>query len=232
MSKAIIHNFEQRSPEWYAIRLGKFTGSDFHTFLGKSATKDRLILEKASEHITGKPTNEDNFISTDMQRGIDNEDYARQLYEAETFNKVEQIGFAELDEFTGCSPDGLVGDDGIIEIKCPKQSVFIDQVIKNKIKPEYETQIQFNLMVLDRKWCDYIAYNINFPLRVVRIFRDEDKIGAIRSALADVISQAKGIISDFKKATSGVENSDTVQTPAEEKKEETPKKRTRKAKAE
>lgn len=197
---AIIHNFEQRTDEWYNIRLGRFTGSDFHTFLGKSATKDRLILEKATEHITGKPTNDDHFVSADMQRGIDNEDYARQLYEAQTLQKVEQIGFAELDEFTGCSPDGLVGSDGILEIKCPKQSIFVDQIISGKVKPEYFTQMQFNMYVLDRKWCDYVAYNENFPLLVRRIVRDEEYISKIKDALAEVITSAKKIIADFDTA--------------------------------
>ena len=197
---ATIHNFEQRTPEWYAVRLGKYTGSDFHTFLGKSATKDRLILEKACEHITGQPTNEDHFISADMQRGIDNEDFAREQYEASSFCSVQQIGFAELDEWTGCSPDGLVGDDGIIEIKCPKDSVFVQQIISGKIKLEYETQIQFNLMVLDRKWCDYIAYNKNFPLLVKRIERNEEKIAEIKAALEEVIGKSQEIIAKFQKA--------------------------------
>ena len=160
MNPIYHYDIEQRSPEWYAIRLGRLTGSDFHTFLGNSETKKNKLLQKACEKITGQVEDE-HYVSSDMQRGIDLEDEAVFLYEMQTGNEVKKVGFIELDEFCGCSPDGLVGEDGIIECKAPKDSVFVKQVIEDKIKPEYYTQIQYNLYVSGRKWCDYIAYNKN-----------------------------------------------------------------------
>lgn len=194
----IIHNFAQRTPEWYAVRLGRFTGSDFHTMLGKSEARNRILLEKTAERLTGRPADKNDFINADMQRGIEKEGEALLLYELHTGNDVQTVGFVELDEYTGCSPDGLVGDDGMIEIKCPKDSVFVAQIISGKIKPEYVTQIQFNLYVTGRQWCDYIAYNENFDLHIKRFFRDEEKIEEIKAALACCICAVQENITKFE----------------------------------
>ena len=185
------------NPDWLALRAGKFTGSDFLVMLGKGETKRKMILEKATEHILGKPCNKERFVSADMLRGIEMEDVARQLYVEETFNEVEQVAFVEKDEFSGCSPDGLVGTDGMVEIKCPKDTVFVEQSISQTIRPEYYTQIQFGLYITERKWCDYIAYNENFPLLIRRYYRDEQHIKEIETALDDGIKSVKEIIKNF-----------------------------------
>lgn len=175
----IIHNFDQRSDEWYKIRAGKLTASSFHTCLGNSETRNTLLLKITAERITGKLI-ENTYSNSDMERGVNNENIARIGYELFSDNTVQEVGFCELDDWVGSSPDGLVGEDGIIEIKCPKETVFLNQIIHNKIKPEYLTQIQFNLYVLDRKWCDYIAYNESFNLYVKRVERDEEYIDKIK----------------------------------------------------
>lgn len=191
-----IHNFPQRSDEWYKVRLGKFTGSDFHTFMGNSETKKRLLLEKTAEKITGKSEQRE-LNNPDIQRGIELEDIARTQYELETGLNVVEVGFIEEDEFTGCSPDGLVGDDGIIEIKCPKSSVFLKHILEDSIEPVYQTQIQFNLMVSQRKWCDFIRYNENFNLYVKRIYADEEYQKVIREKLNECIEIVKDNILKF-----------------------------------
>lgn len=189
----------EANPAWLALRAGKFTGSDFIVMLGNSETKRKMILEKATEHILGKPCNKDKFLSADMIRGIELEDQARELYIIETFNEVEQVGFIQRDEYSGCSPDGLVEKDGLIEIKCPKDTVFVEQSISGKIKLDYYAQMQYNMFITGRKWCDYVAYNENFPLLIRRYERDEEYIKKIEIALEDGIQQVKNIISAFKK---------------------------------
>lgn len=194
----IIHNFDQRTDEWYRIRLGRLTGSDFHTFLGNSETKKNKLLQKAAEKITGE-SDEEHFVTEDIQRGIDLEDEAILMYEMQTGNVVDKVGFIERDEFSGCSPDGLVGTDGIIEVKCPKQSVFLKQVVEDKIKPEYYTQIQYNLFISGRKWCDYIAYNPKFPLFIKRFDIDKETFEKIEKALNECTGKIKEFISSYKK---------------------------------
>ena len=193
----IIHNFEQRTEEWSATRCGKFTGSDFHSFMGNSETKKRLLLEKVVEKITGKSEGSE-IKNADIQRGVEQEDIARINYELETGNTVVQVGFIELDEWTGCSPDGLVGDDGIIEIKCPKSSVFIKHLMDDSIEPQYYTQIQFNLMISGRKWCDFVRYNENFDLYIKRVEADEEYQKKIRKALDECIEEVKNNIEKLK----------------------------------
>lgn len=187
------------NPDWLSLRAGKFTGSDFSVMLGNGETKRKMILEKATEHILGKPCNKDHYVSADMLRGIELESVARQLYIEETFNDVKEVGFIEKDEYCGCSPDGLVADDGIIEIKCPKDTVFVEQKINGKIKPEYYIQIQYNLYISERKWCDYIAYNENFPILIRRYERDEEMIKNIEELLKDGIKKVKEIENNFKR---------------------------------
>lgn len=187
----------EANPDWLALRAGKFTGSDFVIMLGNGETKRKMILEKATEHILGKPCNKDHYTNSDMLRGIELEPIARQLYIQETFNEVEEVGFIEKDEYCGCSPDGLVGDNGLIEIKCPKDTVFVEQKISGKIKLDYYIQIQYNMYISERKWCDYIAYNENFPLLIKRYERDEECIKKIETALQDGIEKVKEIINNF-----------------------------------
>lgn len=194
----IIHNFDQRTDEWYQIRLGRLTGSDFHTFLGNSETKKNKLLQKAAEKITGE-SDEEHFVTEDIQRGIDLEDEAILMYEMQTGNTVDKVGFIERDEFSGCSPDGLVGTDGIIEVKCPKQSVFLKQVVEDKIKPEYYTQIQYNLFISGRKWCDYIAYNKKFHLFIKRFTVDKEVFEKIEKTLNECTEKIKEFISSYEK---------------------------------
>lgn len=186
------------NPAWLTLRAGRFTGSEFYIMFGNGETKRKMILEKATEHILGKPCNKDKFINSDMLRGIELEDTARSLYWAQTGEDVEEVGFIEKDAYSGCSPDGLVGTDGVIEIKCPKDTVFVEQKLSGEIKKEYYIQIQYNLFISGRKWCDYIAYNENFPLLIRRYSRDEALIKQIETILQDGIEKVKDIEQNFK----------------------------------
>jgi exodeoxyribonuclease (lambda-induced) len=187
----IYKDLEQRSEEWHNVRAGKLTASSFHTLLGNSETKKTLLLKITAERITNKCI-EDNYSNEDIERGIELEDDARNNYQENTFNLVEEVGFAELDEYVGCSPDGIVGNDGLIEIKCPRETTFLSQVLSGRIKPEYITQMQFNMYVLDRKWCDYVMYSETLGLFIKRVERDEKFIEEIKIC----IEECKQIIQD------------------------------------
>lgn len=198
-----IYNFDQKTDEWYNIRAGKFTGSDFHTLMGNSETKKTLLLKKTAERLLNKTLEDNNYTNTDIERGIELESTACLLYEMETNNTVEHIGFAELNDWVGCSPDGIIKDteevkNGIIEIKCPKDTVFLNQVINDKIKPEYYTQIQFNLYVLNKDFCDYIAYNQNYPLFIKRIIRDNEYIERIKECIEECKTKVINNMKTFK----------------------------------
>lgn len=190
----IIHTMEQRTPEWYAVRFGKITGSDFFKFLGTAKTIEDKIFEKAAEQITKQPATE-GFVSIDTERGKTLEDEAIFLYSAKTDNNVTQVGFVERNAFSGCSPDGLVGGDGMIEVKCPRPAGHLKTVIKGYIKPEYVTQIQYNLFICERQWCDFVSYCQAFgEPHVIRVYRDEDYIAKIKQALEKAEFQIKAII--------------------------------------
>lgn len=195
-----IHNFEQRSEEWFKIRLGKITGSDFHTYMGKSETRKRRIIEKATEIITGMST-ENGYESEDMKRGRELEDEAILVYEMIKGVDVEKVGFVEYNEFAGCSPDGLVGEDGIIECKAPKNSVFVKQVVTGVIDPVYYAQMQYNLFITQRKWCDYIAYNRNFEPYIVRFGKDDAFQEKIKESLFQSISEIEEIVKKYNERT-------------------------------
>ena len=196
-----IHNVEQNSEEWYKLRLGKFTGSNFHICMGKEGTKGRkdLILSKAAEKITGMLSDQ-NFSTIHIRRGHELEPDARNLYELSTYYKVEEVGFCELDEHTGCSPDGLINDDGMIEIKCKDNHTYLSSMASKKIEPMHKTQIQFNLMVTGRRWCDYVLYNANFDksIFVQRVYRDNEGISEIKIKLQACINEMDIIIEDYK----------------------------------
>lgn len=193
-----IYNFEQGSGEWLQMRLGKITASDFHILMGNSQTKDTLLYKKAAERITGVASDGDKFTSIHTERGKELEGEARQAYELETGNAVQQVGFIELNEFVGCSPDGLI-EGGGVEIKCKDNHGHLKAVTKKWIEPEHKTQLQFNMYVKDVGFWDYCLYNPNFnnPLYIDRVYRDEEYIKEIQKTIVDCNSKIEAIIKQF-----------------------------------
>lgn len=188
MINLIFHNVEQGTDKWLEIKAGKFSGTDASTFVVKGKNKDQigtgllaLIPKKVAELVVGIDL--DGFNNKSMQRGNDLEPLARSRYEMENFADVEQIGFIQSGEYLGFSPDGLVGQDGLIEIKCleaPAWIAWIDSDMKpSDIQKKHYTQIQWGLFISGRKWCDYVMYNPDFaPLDYTqtRVDRDEKMI--------------------------------------------------------
>ena len=195
----IYKDLSQDSSEWLQVRLGKFTASNFHIFLGNSETRKLEICKKAAERITGVRCDQDNLLSNKhIERGNTLEPLARDAYEFETGNEVQEIGFVELADNIGYSPDGFVNDDKLIEIKCVDNHHFLNLANK-KVKKEHYTQIQFGLMVTDRKSLDYILFNPNFPksLIIQNIKRDEEYIAKIKEEVVRAEEDLQKVLKEY-----------------------------------
>lgn len=190
-----IYNFEQGTDEWLDVRIGKFTGSSFYNLT--STSSDTELWKKAAERITGKRNDSDKFSNKHTERGHELETEARSMYELMNKCNVQEVGFIELDKYVGCSPDGLIGDDGMIEIKCRDNHIFL-KTVKTGCNKQDRTQIQFNLYVTDRKWCDYVCYNPNFanPIFQERIERNEGFIEDIKALIKKNNDKIKEIIGE------------------------------------
>ena len=181
----------QGTQEWDEIRLGKLTGSDFHTFLTcKTETRELALAEKAAERALAD-TDTKKATTWAMERGHTLEPEARRLYQAINEVTVTEVGFVSLGDYVGCSPDGLVGDDGIIEIKGPRAKNFLLWKTKNYIMPDYKTQIQFNLFVTGRKWCDFFVYHPRLGYYCIRVEQNQETQEAIRLAIDSCIESIK-----------------------------------------
>ena len=179
-----VYNMEQLSDEWFEIRLGKITGSAIQDILTKGGGKvrNKRIFKRVAERITGKRC-EESFSNRHTERGHALEDDARLVYEMETGNKIDVVGFIDLEkDFLGCSPDGLIEKDGMVEIKCKDDHTFVEQLIlkEKAIEKRYISQIQIGLHISGRKWCDYVCYNPNFnKIYIYRIEKDESFINVL-----------------------------------------------------
>jgi len=172
----IAYGCAQRSPEWHALRLGKLTGSHAADMLATVKTKGAeaaarrdLRLRLVCERLTGA-SSEGDYVSKDMQRGVDLEPAARAAYEAATGSIVKPIGFVAHDALAaGCSPDGLVRG-GIVEIKCPKAATHLGYIRGRSLPRDYAPQITHNLWITDAGFCDFVSYGDRFP-PALQLFR-------------------------------------------------------------
>lgn len=194
----IIHNVDQNSPEWFACRAGKLTASDAKTISVGGKGLETVCYKKVAEILTGKA--EEGYKSPAMDRGHELEDMAACAYEIETLNITQKVGFCELDEFTGASPDRLVGEDGLVEIKCKTDSVYVRELLGEPIDPEHYSQMQMQMKVTGRKWCDYVIFNPNFPRSIIirRVERDEPTIARIEAGLAIGVATIKSLLEKIR----------------------------------
>ncbi len=181
----IITTCEQGSEAWLKMRLGKVTASKMSDVLSKgrgtapSKMAETYMMELIAERLTGlsKP-----FFENDAMRwGAETEPQARSMYEINNdFVSVEEVAFVERDEFIGISPDGLVGDDGLLEIKCPNTTTQIKRALSDDYAKDYYTQIQCQLWVTERKWCDFVSFDPRLDCAAgylqQRVMRDEEFI--------------------------------------------------------
>lgn len=192
----------QGTDEWLALRRGVITASEMSLLItptGKAADNDKSrahVWELLAQRISGRT--EPQYISDDMLRGEDEEPAARDLY-SEHYAQVDQCGFITRNVagvVVGYSPDGLVGDDGLIEIKSRRQRFQIETIASGTVPPEYFWQMQAGLFVAGRAWCDFISYSNGLPMLTIRVEPDEaaqerimqvvttteERIGALRTA--------------------------------------------------
>lgn len=195
-----IVNCVQGSDEWLQERLGVATASNFDkviTSTGKESTQfDKYAFELASQLLMGKP--EETYKNQAMARGNELEPIARQAYQEFSWNIVEIIGMYKSDcgNF-GYSPDGLIGEDGLIEIKCPQATTHLKYLVDNKLPSDYVAQVQGGLFISGRKWCDFISFHPDFKekkLFVKRVVRDEDFISKLEANLTKTIALRDSIL--------------------------------------
>ena len=178
----------QGTEAWLAARCGLLTASEVKLILTptlKAASNDKerghlyeLLAQRITQHV------EPHYISDDMLRGMEDELTARDLY-SEKYAPATQCGFVTNDRWgvtIGCSPDGLVGDDGMIEIKSRRQKYQIETIVSGEMPADYLMQVQTALLVTERAWCDFVTYSGGLPMLTLRVFPDAKVHDAIISA--------------------------------------------------
>lgn len=194
----IVYNSPQGSDEWKREKAGHFSGSKANDLLMKSsmAGHQNLIYQIAYERMTGEPI--ETYQSQAMKDGVENEPIARESYELETYNKVHEVGFIEINSWIGVSLDGIIGEDGAIEIKCPQWNTQMSYLESQEIPKNYYNQMQFQLYVSGRKWVDFYSWHPKLPSFLKRVERDEEKIKEIQEAIFKAIKEVEVIINKLK----------------------------------
>jgi putative phage-type endonuclease len=214
-------DIEQGSDEWHALRRGVITASTIGkliTATGKPANNDTSraqLLQLLAERITGE--SEPSYYNDDMARGHLLEPLARGIY-AEHFEPVIECGFvtAEFDGVTiGYSPDGLVGDDGLIEVKSPRRKTHLRSLLTDEVPTEYLPQVQTGLAVTGRAWCDFISYAPGLPLFVKRCERCEITIGGLFMAAQSAESYLGRLMELYTAAAARFPATDPIQPEQE-----------------
>jgi len=167
---------EQRSPEWHKARDLKLTASNATAIMSAGKGLETLCNDILIKHYSSGAYEDfvNDPFTRHMQRGVEFENKARVIYELSTGNKVKQVGFVEFDEYSGCSPDGLIGDYGMLEIKNLSDKAFVDLAVTGKVDSSHRNQIQMQLYLTGRHWCDYFAFNPNFdPCYICVRFKPE-----------------------------------------------------------
>jgi predicted phage-related endonuclease len=204
----------QRSPEWFAARLGRLTGSCAGDMLasiktGEAAARRDLRMQLVTERLTGQLP-EPGFISAEMQRGIDKEPDAFALYEAVTGSVVRRTGFLSHDVLPiGCSLDGDVdGFTGLVELKCPKSATHIGYIKADAVPANHLPQILHNLWVTGAQWCDFVSFDDRFPaglrLFVKRVVRDDAQIAEYEQKALAFLAELAAEHGALLKRTEGI----------------------------
>ena len=192
MSKELT--VEQGTPEWFAARLGIATASRFKDIMARTpAPRNNYSAELVAERLTGE--REEGYKSSDMQWGNDYEAVARLTYKLNNPDKkVRDCGIFLHEKIAcGASPDGLVDDDGTIEIKCPKTATHIQTLKSGKLPTQYFWQVQGQLWITGRKWCDFISYDPRLPENAsyicIRVDRDDEAIARLADSVDNLMQQ-------------------------------------------
>ena len=185
----------QGTPEWHALRCGKVTASRIDDVMAKgkgdaeSASRRNYRMELVVERRTG--IQQEGFVSRDMILGQEREPIARARYEVARGVLVREVSFIDHRSIPMCgaSPDGLVGDDGMLELKCPKAATHYGYIMGNKVPADYQLQMLWQMECANRKWVDFGSYCPEFDrdrqLFIRRFYRDDERLKVIREAVVD-----------------------------------------------
>lgn len=191
---------EQRTDEWHKARYGWATASRLADLMAKtksgpSATREKYLTQVVIERITNQPYSS-GFTSAAMQRGIELEPKAICAYEIITGNTVDPVGFVRHPsiDYAGASPDGMIGQDGLIEVKCPESHTHIATIEKGKIDRRYMLQMQFQMACTKRQWCDFVSFDDRMPgaltTKIIRVEKDQKMIDLIESEVISFLDEA------------------------------------------
>jgi hypothetical protein len=199
----VHHDLLQGSDEWLEARRGILTASEMKlvltpTLKATSNEKERahlyeLLAQRITEYV------EPHYVGSDMLRGHEDEVYAREAY-SEHFAPVDEVGFITNDRWgvtIGYSPDGLVGEDGLIEIKSRRQKFQVETILSQEMPGEYMLQVQTGLLVAERKWCDFISYSGGLPMVTIRVHPIEEIQDAIVNAAMAFESRIVRLLRDY-----------------------------------
>lgn len=200
-------NVEQRSEEWHELRLGKVTASRVadviaRTKSGWGASRANYMAELVAERLTG--VRAEAYVNAAMQRGTDLEPLARSTYEFFTNRTVVEIGFVSHPSIadTGASPDGLLGDDGLIEIKVPNTSTHIETLLSGAVPGKYVTQMQWQMACAGRAWCDFVSFDPRMPatmsMFIKRVQRDDAMIASLEKDVAEFLAELRDTVSQLR----------------------------------
>lgn len=188
----------QGTPEWRSARCGSLGASQVADALAKTktgwgASRANVLATLVAERLTGEP--QESFTSAAMAWGTEKEPDARAAYAFETDVDVVEVGLVRHPCIPGthASPDGLVGDDGLVEIKCPNTATHIETLTTQRVSGRYVTQIQWQLACTGRKWCDFVSFDPRMPadmsLFVQRVHRDDAAIAELERDVCDFLAE-------------------------------------------
>jgi putative phage-type endonuclease len=198
---------DQRSAEWFAARLGKATASKIADVLAKTrsgpaASRANYAAQLICERLTGTPT--ETFSNAAMQWGTDNEAEARDAYRIFRLCEVTEIGFVDHPTIAmaGASPDGLVGDEGLVEIKCPNTATHIETLRTKSVPGKYVTQMMWQMACTNRAWCDFASFDPRMPeemrLIVIRLHRCAETIAEMEAEVAKFLAEVEEAVASLR----------------------------------
>jgi len=197
---------KQGTEIWHTARMGKVTASRVADLMattksGPAASRTNYMMELLCQRLTGN--REEGYINAAMQRGTDLEPFARIAYEANENCDVTEVGFVlhpTIDNF-GCSPDGLVGDCGLIEIKCPNTAQHVEFLRTGKPDGKYIKQMMAQMSCTERPWCDFVSYDDRMPDQLqykrVRVERDDKFIAAMESEIITFLGELDRLVEEM-----------------------------------
>jgi len=204
---------EQRTPEWYAARLGRVTASRVadvtaKTRSGYGASRANYMAELIVERLTGLPT--ERYQNESMIWGTNTEPLARAAYEVRQGALVDEVGFVPHPTIAaaGCSPDGLIGPDGMLEVKCPNTATHIEYFLDPASPSKYWSQMQWQMACTGRKWVDFVSFDPRMPddmqYAVRRVNRDEETIAELEAEVVKFLNEMDEKIAALKSRAANI----------------------------